>query len=249
MAIIGINGYIGSGKDTVGGMIQYLTSGSLKSYEDYFKETKDGIHFSLSDSKLYPSRFEIKKFAGKLKQIAALMTGIPVEKFEDQEFKKTNLPYDWQYLVKKPGLRQDGLFGKGEMEIKQMTVREFLQKLGTDAIRDNLHDNAWVNSLMCDYKAESIGKYGDVLDYPNWIITDTRFPNEAKAIKDKGGIVIRINRPPNIDDILIWGDKPDRHISETALDDWNFDEVIENDNGLDKLLYLTEQVLVKHEII
>ena len=29
---------------------------------------------------------------------------------------------------------------------------------------------------------------------PNWIITDVRFPNEAKAIKDKGGILIRVNR-------------------------------------------------------
>ena len=34
------------------------------------------------------SKWEIKKFAGKLKQIASLLTGIPIEKFEDQEFKK-----------------------------------------------------------------------------------------------------------------------------------------------------------------
>ncbi len=233
--IIGINGYIGSGKDTVGRMIQYFTYDKIyirnMTFEEFDKyATKEGfIPFGLNVTNL--PEFQIKKFAGKLKQIASLMTGISVEKFEDQDFKKTNMSQEWN---------RQGM---------PITVREFLQRLGTDAIRDNLHDNAWVNSLMCDYKAESIGKYGDVLDYPNWIITDTRFPNEAKAIKDKGGIVIRINRPPNIDDILIWGDKSNRHISETALDDWEFDEVIENDNGLDKLLYLTEQVLVKHEII
>ena len=31
-------------------------------------------------------------------------------------------------------------------------------------------------------------------EYPNWIITDCRFPNEAKAIKDRDGISIRVNR-------------------------------------------------------
>ena len=30
--------------------------------------------------------------------------------------------------------------------------------------------------------------------YPNWIITDVRFPNEADAIKGRGGIIIRVNR-------------------------------------------------------
>lgn len=61
MAIIGVSGYSGSGKDTVGKIIQ----------------------------KLCPkSNWQIKKFAGKLKEIASLLTGIPALKFEDQEFKK-----------------------------------------------------------------------------------------------------------------------------------------------------------------
>jgi len=32
------------------------------------------------------------------------------------------------------------------------------------------------------------------IEESKWIITDVRFPNEAKAIKDRGGIVIRVNR-------------------------------------------------------
>lgn len=33
-----------------------------------------------------------------------------------------------------------------------------------------------------------------VVNPSNWIITDVRFPNEAEAIKRKGGIVLRVNR-------------------------------------------------------
>ena len=36
--------------------------------------------------------------------------------------------------------------------------------------------------------------YKPLIKYPNWIITDTRFPNEAQAILDKKGILIRVNR-------------------------------------------------------
>jgi hypothetical protein len=50
------------------------------------------------------------------------------------------------------------------------------------------------------------------------IIADVRFPNEAKAIEDAGGIVLRLTR-----DIL-----HDDHSSEIALDDYPFKHVINN---------------------
>ena len=207
--IIGINGYSNSGKDTVGIIIQYLKctnkenvsiEQAIENYEDYEEWLEE------------KSEWEIKKFAGKLKDIASHLTGIDIEDFEDQEFKKTLLGSEWG-----------------------MTVREFLQKLGTDALRTGLHDNVWVNALMADYVA--IGDNlleGEVrkvreedLIYPNWIITDTRFPNEAQVIKDKGGIVIRINRP---------GIEPiNNHPSEVGLDHWNFDYKIVNNSDLFEL--------------
>jgi hypothetical protein len=62
---------------------------------------------------------------------------------------------------------------------------------------------------------------------PNWVITDMRFPNEALAVKGRGGITIRINKQ---------GVGPARnHISETALDDYDFDYVINNDSSLSDL--------------
>ena len=114
-----------------------------------------------------------------------------------------------------------------------MTVRDFLQRLGTDAIRDGLHTNAWVNALMSDYTPTQVqwldGPLGGYEDgpMPNWIITDTRFPNEAQAIKSKGGIVVKVTRP---------GEQQGTHPSEIALDDWDFDVVIENNGSIEDLI-------------
>jgi hypothetical protein len=237
--IIGINGYSGSGKDTVGTIIQYLLCPHHNPNESLQKILKDpNFHeWWLEDD----SGWEIKKWAGKLKVVAAMLTGIPVEKFEDQEFKKTYLGPEWATLRMKPGKRQDGIFPKlTDMEPVPMTVRDFLQKLGTDALRDGLHKNTWVNALMSDY----VGMYDldtDKTTYPNWVITDTRFPNEAQAIKQANGIIIRVERP---------GVKPiNNHPSEVSLDKWEFDHVIENKGSVEDLAEKIKQILQFHKII
>lgn len=207
--IIGINGYSGSGKDTIGIIIQYLNCrnvGNL-SIEDVISDYK-AYEWWLEEQ----STWEIRKFAGKLKDIAGHLTNIDVEKFEDQEFKKTDLGAEWG-----------------------MTVRDFLQKLGTDALRDGLHPNVWVNALMADYECVPADRAPDGWDCDNWIITDTRFPNEAEAIKSKGGIIIRVDRP---------GVKPiNPHPSEIALDNWNFDYKVVNISDIYSLKQTVEQVL------
>lgn len=79
---------------------------------------------------------------------------------------------------------------------KKMTPRLMLQLLGTDCGRKIIHPDIWVNALLKDYHPEKtyLG-HGDYKEYePDWIISDVRFPNEANAIKEKGGILIRINR-------------------------------------------------------
>jgi hypothetical protein len=239
MAIIGINGYASSGKDTVGTIIQYLVASPTKdtvTLPDVMDFTT--MHEWWLDEQ---SGWEIKKWAGKLKVVASLLTGIPKHKFEDQEFKKTYLGPEWATLKMKPGKRQDGIFPKlTDMEPIPMTVRDFLQKLGTDGLRDNLHKNVWVNALMADYE----GMYDidtDRTTYPNWIITDTRFPNEAQAIKDAGGLVIRVDRP---------GVKPiNDHPSEIGLDDWKFDYKIANVSDLKALTGTVETILLKENIL
>jgi hypothetical protein len=216
--IIGINGYAKSGKDTVGKIIQYLNCANVGDVT--IKEiTRTDVHdWWLEDQ----SGWEIKKFAGKLKTIASILTGIPTEKFEDQEFKNTKLGPEWS---------DRGI---------PITVRDLLQRLGTDALRHGLHYNTWVNALMADYFCKECGWIEEQVGIdgcsekhtlPNWIITDCRFPNEAEAIKKAGGIIIRVNRA---------GVKPiNDHPSEVALDKYTPNFVINNDGDL---TFLTEQV-------
>lgn len=223
--IIGISGRAGSGKDTLGSLI-VKEAGSM---------------------------WEIKKFAGKLKQIASILTGIPVEKFEDQDFKETNLGEEWN----------QPMFGLGKPEVKKipMKVRTFLQLLGTEAMRFGLHGDTWVNALFADYdgcpecgEKENLHDnheygmgHGDVIDIlcnecgsffkpANWIITDVRFKNEAKAIKDRGGVLIKVTRKkvPQL-----------KHESEVALDSYEgFDYVFDNDGTIEELAVRAKGLLM-----
>lgn len=285
MAIIGISGYAGSGKDTVGRIIQYLqcTNVGDTTLEDVLKYEDDHAWWLEEQS-----GWEIKKWAGKLKQIASLLTGIPEEEFENQEFKKTYLGPEWDTwgIIRKEGHRQvavqatphdpDGPWLRADSGTEvhnRMTVREFLQKLGTDGLRNGLHPNVWINALMADYKSvwndpdpipgneytityrENYGEtslihYGggseaEVFNHeitePNWIITDTRFLNEAKAIKDKGGILIRVDRPG----VKAINDHP----SEIELDDYPFDYKIMNGSDLVSLMFTVHNILKKEKII
>jgi hypothetical protein len=212
--IIGINGKIGSGKDTVGSIIQYLTATDTSDKALGFIKLGYGIEG------YHNSTFEIKKFAGKLKQIGSILSGVLVEMFEDQEFKKLNMNPEWG-----------------------MTYREFLQKLGTEAMRDGLHTNVWVNALFADYKTfnePSMYPNGGGGKHPNWIITDMRFPNEMEAIVEKGGLTIRVVRP---------GTSTGTHPSEIALDGHTMHYDIINDGTIEDLVEKVRTILIKENII
>ena len=220
--IIGVSGRIGSGKDTVGEIIQKLCL------------TNNG------------PKFEIKKYAGKLKQIASLLTGIPVEDFEDQEFKKSYLGAEWGTVKSNP-LNAVPVFADVSFN-ELMSVRELLQKLGTEAIRDGLHPNAWVNALMCEYKRPKMSEYNP----SNWIITDMRFPNEMEAVVERKGLTIRVVRPhgytnPHTGE---YKEMPlSYHTSETALDDAKFNYEIINDGSIEDLIEKVRQILITEKII
>jgi hypothetical protein len=200
--IISISGKIGSGKDTVGNIIQYLTARDVAVSFTEEMLAKKGIITGYLDTS-----WEIKKFADKLKEITCMLIGCTREQLEDQEFKKTVLGPEWNYLINKQTKGKITLPLR-QPEKKEMTVREFLQKLGTEAMRNGLHENVWVNSLMCDYKIAHpiVGKTYSKLDMPRWIITDTRFPNELEAVKAKEGVTIKVSSPLRKGDKFKWKD-------------------------------------------
>jgi len=242
MAIISISGYAGSGKDTVGRIIQYLHCYNPENISVTEAITDDPSQLYWLDEQ---SDWKIKKWAGKLKEVASILTGIPVKNFENQEFKKKKLPKCWDVCATYDtggtfGNEDDHLPVYGEY-LRPMTVREFLQYLGTDALRDGLHDDVWVNALMADYKPVTINWDCDgnttVEAHPNWIITDTRFPNEINAVKQNGGVTIQVIRKKNkaVND----------HVSEISLDDAQFDYVIENDGTIEDLVDKVKVTLEK----
>lgn len=231
--LISISGKLGHGKDTLGEMF-----------------------IELAKQEQVAEPFVIKKFAGKLKEVAGLILGVNPEVFEDQEFKKEYMPEQWDYWHTHVVKKDDGLLlhlqgkyatrerAKAEAEnkdgfarsnnaitgigLERMTYRQFLQILGTDALRDHLHENIWVNALFSDYKPES-----------NWIITDTRFVNELDRVKDLEGLTILVVDPR----------KPipaNQHSSETALDNEDFDIVLTNDGSLEDLLAKAITIFYEH---
>jgi hypothetical protein len=90
------------------------------------------------------------------------------------------------------------------------------------------------------------------LIYPSWCITDMRFPNEMDAIKERGGITIRVVRPHGYTNphTGVYKEMPlSYHPSETALDDAKFDYEIINDGEIVDLIEKVKTILIKEKII
>lgn len=107
-------------------------------------------------------------------------------------------------------------YGYDEAKARFPEMRRFLQRLGTEFGREQLGENFWVDTALQNW---SPGMFV--------AITDVRFRNEAKAIKSRGGIVVRVER----DGIAA----PNDHISEHDLDDWDFDLMIDNNGTIGDL--------------
>lgn len=103
--------------------------------------------------------------------------------------------------------------------------RELLQHFGTDVVRKNYQDT-WVDMMVALLK-------GIYTEYDYVIIPDVRFPNEIEKIKENFNcITLRIVRS-NFETVL--GKEEQEHVSETALDDYEFEHVIFNNGTLDDL--------------
>lgn len=99
--------------------------------------------------------------------------------------------------------------------------RRFLQRLGTDGVRDHLGAETWVDLSVSI--AKSFNR--------NACWTDVRYPNEAAAIRDLGGSVIRLVRP----EAGTGTNENEGHISETLMAEIEPDFIINNHGTVDQL--------------
>jgi hypothetical protein len=198
--IIGVCGFIGSGKDTIA---DYLVN----------------IH-----------QFRRESFANTLKDACSAVFGWDRTMLEG----RTKQAREWREQVDEWWSTRLGM---------AITPRWILQQWGTEVCRRGFHDDIWIASLENKLRTSQ----DDV------VISDCRFPNEIKAIRNQGGIVLRVVRGPEpewYDDAVAvnagpthvaWSLSKDRlekynvHASETAWVGTEFDCVIDNNGTMDQL--------------
>jgi hypothetical protein len=199
--IIGVCGFIGSGKDTIA---------------DYL------VNFH---------GFRRESFANSLKDAVAHVFGWDRTMLEG----RTKQAREWREQV-------DPWWAE-RLNMPNLTPRWVLQYWGTEVCRKSFHDDIWIASLE--------NKLRNSKDHV--VISDCRFPNEIKSIKDAGGIVIRVKRGPepswyqdavNMNagntnmNWMISKTKMEQlgiHASETAWVGTKFDAVLTNDASIDDL--------------
>jgi hypothetical protein len=104
-----------------------------------------------------------------------------------------------------------------QLEANKEFYRPILQWWGTNWRRGHDHDY-WVNQWL-DFWSENVKfKFCETIIAP-----DVRFLNEAAAIRDRGGIIVRVVKIGQPDD--------DRHGSETEMDNIEADAIIEAEDG------------------
>lgn len=153
---------------------------------------------------LMPDKFVRVSFADPLKRSVAVLFGITVEQLE-------HLKRDDGYGVGL-GPRSPGVI---HTSVRDMTIRTFLQRYGTEAHREIFGDDFWVEVGMREAM-----RILDASDYKHIVVfTDVRFENEARAIIKYAGEIWEINGPVN--------DTGD-HASETPLPAPFIDRYIDN---------------------
>ena len=177
-----------------------------------------------------------KDTAAKMLEVLYANPNISYEDFANRKYKNFA---DIQIMHFADILKEtvQALFGIGEWETGTQegkkvtiswigkTVRELLQEVG-QGLRDAIDPNLWIKALFANTE-----------DWSNYIIADVRYPNELEAIKERDGVLIRIDRN---------GTGAGNHSSETALDDYNdWDVHIENNDSLESL-FETMRIFTKN---
>lgn len=171
---------------------------------------------TVADRLVQKHGFQRDSFAKSLKDAVASIFGWDREMLEGQ----TKESRQWR--------EQPDKFWSEKFN-KEITPRWILQHFGTEVCRGTMLDSIWIDSFVARYKGNAT------------VISDTRFVNEIKIIRNQGGKIVLIKR----------GDVPSReemqasgaHQSEWDWIGCKFDYVIENDGTLDELYQKVDAVI------
>ena len=213
------------------GALQVLTHDAAGNmgWGEFDVSRKDSEFAMYAEDNMWPY-VKLYSFADELKNICVNLFEIPFEcAWGTDEQKNTiqkhilweNMPGATTHVTPQDPVTEEvaGRLGKYYEKVLSgvvyhepgpMTAREFMQFLGTEVMR-KIFEPIWVNATIKKIKAE-----GTQLA----IIADVRFPNEAKAIEDANGLLVRLSRSP----------LEDAHKSENALNDYPFKHHIDNQN-------------------
>ena len=123
---------------------------------------------------------------------------------------------------------------------KPITPRWVLQHFGTEVMRGQMLDTIWVDSCLARYKGEPT------------VISDTRFENEIKTIRQAGGKIILVKRGQDPDWFTSYVEgnivPTGIHSSEYAWAKSEFDHVIQNDGTKDELYEKVDDLIISDKI-
>lgn len=138
----------------------------------------------------------------------------PIKELLNEFFEWDMMDWDSRIWKEAPILAQYRSTGQ------EYSPRQLAQWLGTEVGRRTFGVDCWVN-LLDDYLNEKAGGLSVV-------VPDIRFANEARYIKQAGGIVIEVRR----------GDAPKvaAHVSESGLPTGYADSVIYNNGTVEEFL-------------
>lgn len=234
---IGLNGFAGSGKDTVAKLLSVMLNNKWDSFEQ-FKEYYETISNNRQLATFNKSNIDEREciciaFADQLKHICASMFGIPVERFY---FNKSNawicINKDFQYTEVQPDA--DNIVTAEDFYVSinnymncpnryYMSLREILVYVGVYLCQKSINKNIFVNIVENTIK-QKLNRNND-MKYV--VFTDVRFLHELDYIRNKNGITITITR----DDV-----KQLNNIAEHDLDfEEDYDFYIDNNGTYEDL--------------
>jgi hypothetical protein len=119
--------------------------------------------------------------------------------------------------------------------ISNLTPRWVLQQWGTEVCRVGFHQDIWIASLEKKIQDD------------NYVIPDTRFPNEINLIKKINGVVWCVKRGPDpswFAQYRLGGSPPSNiHPSEWEWARSKFDQTIENNGTIENLKTIVKNLV------